>query len=272
MDIEGNGKLIYVNGKIESLADFDFKSIDRPLIYEVIRVMSGKPVFLEDHVERLISSAALSKIDLPLDRSNIIAGVKTYIKEEDILDNNIKILLGQGEQKYFLIYGIDSFYPDPSYYQKGIKTILYKHERENPNIKFMAGDFRARLGQELKKKDAFEAILYDQENKLLEGSRSNMFFIREGKIYTAASTRVLEGVTRKYILKAIEEENLDLIYRSIKKDEISSLDGAFMSGTSVDLLPIESIDDFSLDSASNEIFNLLLNKYREYLGDYLKKS
>ena len=63
--------------------------------------------------------------------------------------------------------------------------------------------------------------------------------------------------------------NIKIIEESIHIDDLNKLDGGFMSGTSVNVLPISTIDDIKLDSVNNpiikEINKEFINQIREYI-------
>ena len=77
-------------------------------------------------------------------------------------------------------------------YTEGVKTILYYGERENPNAKIVNDNFRAKVTEEIKKSNAFEAILVDRNGLITEGSKSNIFAIKDGKLITAKAEAVLK--------------------------------------------------------------------------------
>lgn len=266
MKSEAIKEYLTINGELVNTLDTNiFDLIEKP-IYEVIRVIDGIPLFLEDHLVRMRDSAKLVNKEVKRDDSKIIEDIKLLIENNHIENLNIKLLVEDvGNEELFLAYLIESYYPDEDLYNSGIHTILYKHERDNPNAKILKTDFKEDIKRELAEKNAFEAILVNNDNTISEGSRSNMFFVKNNKIYTAPAGNVLMGITRKYILKASVDLGIEIIEENINVDELNSLEGAFMSGTSVDVLPISTIDDIKLNSTVNTIIKKLISGYREYM-------
>lgn len=266
MKSEAIKKYFSINGEISEVEGTKiFDKIEKP-IYEVIRVIDGVPLFLQDHIERMRDSSKLINYKIERSDKDIKDDIKLLIDKNNIKNLNIKLLVSDVDNKQiFLAYFIESFYPPIEYYQEGIKTILYNHERPNPNAKVLLTDFKENIGKELKKSDAFEAILVNNDGTISEGSRSNMFFVKDKKIYTAPGGTVLMGITRKYILKSCEEENIEVIEENIKLDELKNIDGAFMSGTSVDVLPIKTIDDIKLNSMTDSTILKLIAGYNKFV-------
>ncbi|QEK11555.1 branched-chain amino acid aminotransferase [Crassaminicella thermophila] len=251
-----------------------FDNIISPIIYEVIRIIDGIPLFLEDHLERFRKSLDLLGVKLEKSDEEIKAEIFELIKINKCNQMNVKLLcsnLYEKEQDFF-VYFVKSHYPEPFLYKKGIHTILFYSERENPNAKVLNTSLRECVNEAIKKADAYEALLVNEDGYIMEGSRSNMFFVKKDVVYTAPAKDVLLGVTRNYIMKVCKMLNIKVVEKAIHEKEIASLDGAFMSGTSVNVLPIKSIDKIKMDSVDNQVINKILEGYLNEMKDYIKSQ
>ena len=272
MKPEAIEKFYMVNGKLESTNNMEiFKKIERSPIYEVIRVIEGVPLFLEEHLKRMRKSAYI--INYPIERTDkeIEEDIERLILQNEVKNLNIKLLCVDidGIGQVFLTYFIESFYPPVEYYQKGIHTILFHYERENPNAKIQRIFFKEEVARQLKEKKAFEALLVNKEGYIPEGSRSNMFFVKGKTIYTAPRGDVLLGITRKYIFDVCRELNIKVVEENINVKDLDKIDGAFISGTSVNVLPISSIDDIKLNSVNNNIIKEVNKAYIDKMEEYI---
>lgn len=261
-----------VNGRVESTANLDiFNHIEKPPIYEVIRAVEGVPLFLEDHLKRMYDSGEIIGYDIDKDKEDISKDIRSLILKNKVDNLNVKLLSTEIEDmgKVFLVYNIESFYPPEEYYKQGIHTTLFHYERSNPNAKVLFTSFKEDVAKALQEKNAFEALLVSKSGYIPEGSRSNIFFVKGDKVYTANGSDVLIGITRKHIFNVCEKLNIKIIEESIHIDDLNKLDGGFMSGTSVNVLPISTIDDIKLDSVNNpiikEINKEFINQIREYI-------
>lgn len=264
-----------VDGKLISTKDTAvFDKIGKPPIYEVIRLIDGIPLFLEDHLDRMRKSAELVGVNINRSDEDIGKDIRKLAEANDVKNLNVKLLVAilEGQGQVFLAYFIKSFYPPEEYYKEGIHTILFHHERENPNAKVQQASFREEVARELEKNKAFEALLVNKDGYITEGSRSNMFFIKENKIYTAPKGTVLLGITRKYIMEVCKESNIEVVEENIHVDDLKSLDGAFMSGTSVNVLPISTIDNIRLNSVENETIMKISDGYLEKVKEYIRSK
>lgn len=261
-----------LNGKLETTENLQiFNKIEKPPIYEVIRVIDGVPLFLEEHLNRMFDSAKLLNYDLGREEKEIREDIKNLILKNNIKKFNVKLLSTEveGKGKVFLVYFIESFYPPQEYYKDGIHTTLFYHERENPNAKVLFTSFKDNVSKVIKDNKAFEALLVSKNGYIPEGSRSNMFFVKGDKVYTAPESEVLIGITRKHIFNVCEKLNIKIVEESIHVDDLNKIEGAFMSGTSVNVLPIATIDKIKLNSMSNRIIVEINNSYINRIENYI---
>lgn len=252
-----------------------FEKINIPPIYEVIRVIDGVALFLEEHLDRMYKSAEIVDYKIKMAYEDIIDDIYRLIKLNEVKDLNVKILIYTIDGvENVLLYFIKSFYPSVDYYEDGIKTVLYNYERTNPNAKVLYSDYKEKIANLLEEKEAFEAILVNDDKTISEGSRSNMFFILGGKVYTAKGKDVLLGITRKHIVDICLENGIDLVEEAIDIDDIGKISGAIMTGTSVNALPIQKIDNYEINTVKdqiyreiNELYLLKINSYIENIKD-----
>jgi len=263
------------NGRLISTDDLDiFYSIEKPPIYEVIRVIDGIPLFLEDHLERMRISGELVGVSINRSDEEIEKDIMKLIEANGVENLNIKLLCAniEGEGQALLAYFIKSFYPPEEYYRDGIHTILFHHERENPNAKVLKSSFKEEVAKKLEENKAFEALLVNNDGYITEGSRSNMFFVKENKIYTAPKGTVLLGITRQHIMEVCKELSIEVVEENIHVDDLDRLEGAFMSGTSVNVLPISTIEDIRLNSVNNHIIRKIAKGYENKMKEYIKSK
>lgn len=263
------------NGKVLSTQNSEgFDEVSSPSIYEVIRVIDGVPLFFEEHIERMRSSAELLGGNISKDNSEILCEIKRLIDVNKSYNLNIKIVFSKFNQKdnVFLVYFIKSYYPEKEIYEKGVHTILFKSVRENPNIKVLNTGLKGKINRKLEEENAFEALLVNEKGYITEGSRSNIFFVKDNYVYTAPKGDVLLGITRHHIINVCKELNINVIEENIHIAQLNKIDGVFMTGTSVNVLPITSIEHRRYNSVDNNIISRVRNSYLEDMEKYIKKS
>jgi branched-chain amino acid aminotransferase len=87
----------------------------------------------------------------------------------------------------------------------------------------------------------FEGLLV-RKGRILEGLTSNFFYLTGGKLGTAAHG-VLNGVTRRQVIKIARESHMEVLYRSLQLVDISAIDEAFLTSSSRGIVPIVTINE-----------------------------
>ncbi len=265
---------IFLNEKWANPHDFNPTNFSKGVtIYEVIRVIEGIPLFLEEHLIRLESSAQQMNIKLWHSINQVKNTIHQLINKNEIQNGNIQILFNiqtSTALKQTVYQFIPSHYPVKSTYQKGVKCMLFSAERNQPGIKKTDLTLRESANQAIKKNKVFEVILIDRASNMGEGSRSNVFFIKDEIIFTAPNNKVLAGVTRQRILKICAKAEIKLIERNIHINELTQFDAAFLTGTSPKVLPISDIGSLAFNPA-NELLQKLIRLYDAEINSYLEK-
>ena len=241
-------------------------------IYEVIRVIDGIALYFEDHMERMRKSAEILGYTIHKSDKAVFEEVQELIKINNYPSLNIKLLCSDlhKENQDFVIYFMQSHYPTQETYQKGIHTILFESERENPNAKVVNSSLRQRVREAMQDTDAFEALLVNDEKYITEGSRSNIFFVKKDHLITAPPGDVLLGVTRMRIIEVCKSLGIEMKEELLHENALAEIEGAFMTGTSVNVLPIHSIDKRTYYSTDNILIQKVQKGYLEDMEDYIK--
>lgn len=258
----------FKNDKLVPTSDNQiFKKLGPDSVYEVIKIVKGVPLFLEEHMDRMRFSA--KNMEIPFDCSDLSIAEKIaeLVEINRVQNNNVKIICNRDD--IFLTYLVKSHYPAKSYYEKGVHTVLYEGERENPNLKTLKDAFKNRVKTLTQKENARDALLVNKEGYITEGARSNIFFVLGDTIYTPPADSVLEGITRKYILKICAAKGYKVQEKLLNTKVIKDLKGAFLTGTSIGFLPIASIGEHKIDSVKEPYLKEIINCFDQTMDDYI---
>ena len=243
-------------------------------IYEVVRVIDGIILFLDEHLERLYNSAKKSELRPFVEIPEIKKLLKRLLAANHLETGNIKIVFhyGNGEwEKNFKAYQIPYSYPSENDYRTGVNAGIFKFTRPAPEIKNWIGEFREKVNQLKIEKSWYETILQNKDGFITEGSQSNVFVIKKNKIYTAPTGMVLDGITRKKIIQICKKEDLDVKENAFDSDFLLSSDSVFLTGTSPKVLPVFQIGkkEFRVD---HQFLSVLMKKYDRMIANYIKEQ
>ena len=155
---------------------------------------------------------------------------------------------------------------------KGIHTILHEAERDNPNVKVIAATFRDKVNKSIENAGAYEALLVNNKGEITEGSKSNVFFVKDDVFYTAPAEDVLVGITRSRIIQLCLKLGYNIVEQPISVDFLEDIDGLFLTGTSPKVLPIASINERKYNSAGNSAIRAIHDAYNKLINDYIDKN
>jgi len=216
-------------------------------IFDFFLVRDRVAPYLSFHLDRFINSAALMKLDLSYSKEELTSLVNDLIAKNNIRNSSVKIMLtgGMSTDDFTLCPGKSSLViinkpyevKWPEAWKNGASLILAKYQREMPEAKTINYIRSVSLSQKLVETGAAE-ILYLDRNWVRECSRSNIFYVKEGCIYTPKS-KMLEGVTRRRILAL---EGFRIHVKDFKLDELLAADEVFITSTTKGVLPITSVD------------------------------
>ncbi|HKK40828.1 MAG TPA: aminotransferase class IV [Bacteroidales bacterium] len=239
------GKKFIMNGDLYPANHFDNSMVySGNSVYEVIRMVMGKPVFFHDHMERLATSASLQRKRRLADEETLKKDILRLTRADRKKIANLKIVFNyRKEENNYLVYFIEPIYPTENQYVNGVKGILYYAERKEPESKVINHKLRSSIYHKLILEGGYEAILVNEKDEITEGSRSNIFFLQHDRLVTAPDNCVLNGITRKHILDICKEHGIPVEKRCAGLNELSDFDAVFMTGTSPVVLPFCCIGD-----------------------------
>lgn len=263
------GKQYIINGIAADVSDFN-PGMSADIYYEVVRMIDGKYLFLQDHIERLRHSLSGSGIDLPNARS-ITESLRLLQLGNDFTLGNIRICIQKkpGEDTDLLCYFIPYLYPEICTYKSGVQLVTYPHERPNPGIKKWDDRFRSSVSAYIRDHGVYEAVLMNGHKQITEGSRSNIFFLNDdNRIITPPEKSVLPGITRKHVFAICAEEGIEILERPILLDELDEMTSCFISGTSPKILPIWQLDGFQF-AVDHPVLALLMDRFETLVKENL---
>ncbi len=97
--------------------------------------------------------------------------------------------------------------------------------------------------QEAKAAGYDEALLLDMHDHVAEAPGANVFFEKDGTLYTPSLGNILPGITRATVIELCAAHNIPVVETSFGIDTIKGTDAAFFCGTAAEVIGLESIDD-----------------------------
>jgi D-alanine transaminase len=244
-------------------------------VYEVIITYNFKPFKLDEHIDRLFYSANEIFLRVPYNKDEIKEIVNEGIKK--IEKPNLKIYIQLSRGSYERIHEFPPSYIKPNFFIifrefkrieddirfKGAKLFTYPDIRwERCDIKSLNLLPNVLAKQFSKSKGGFEA-LFIKNGKITECASSSFFAFIEDKLITHPLTNeILAGITRGEIIKIAKSLGFEVIERPIYINEIEKIQECFITSTTAEVLPINSIDNyhFAIGERTIKIYNEFIKR------------
>ena len=236
-------------------------------VFEGVRcyqLPQGPAIFrANEHIQRLLDSAKIYRIDVDFTREDIVNGMVEVVKNNGVSPCYIRpiILRGYGEA------GVNPFnsptevyicnYPWGKYLgsdaEQGVDVCVSSWTRIAPNtLPAMAKSGANYMNSQLIKMEAIingyvEGIALDVNGYVSEGSGENIFVVRNGVIQTAPlGNSVLPGITRDSVLQIAKSLGIPLVEQGIPRELLYLADEVFFSGTAAEITAVRSVDKISV--------------------------
>jgi branched-chain amino acid aminotransferase len=153
---------------------------------------------------------------------------------------------------------IEAWEMQPFLGEKLLRVFTSSFQRPNPKgfkIHAKAGGHYVNsilASQEAKAGGYDEALLTDMNGLVAEGPGANVFYEKDGKLYTPSTGNILPGITRATVFEICDELNIPVEERTFTTDELKEADAAFFCGTAAEVVGWESLDDVTFPKPWNE--------------------
>ena len=247
-------------------------------VFDFLITYNRRPFYLKEHVQRLENSA--EKIGLRLNHTNAeICGIveETIRRNTHHDESNIRIVYTGGissdgvtpEGNGILMVMVTPKLELPAWwYTDGAKIITVDIERFIPGAKSTNYLTAVWALQQAHHQDGIEAIYVDRHNRLLEGTTTNFFCFKDGKIITPELDHILPGVTRSVLMKLLEG-HFEIETRDILRDELESVDEVFITASNKEVVPIIQVDDLKIGNGTpGESTRKVMQLFRDYTTAY----
>jgi len=115
-----------------------------------------------------------------------------------------------------------------------------------------------------RKNGHYDAVFLDTDNTILEGTRTNLFVIKDSTLVTPPKEFVLDGVIRQTLIATAQKNGFTVKEEKIPLSDLENFDGAFLTSTSTKILPLVKIDDFIFPEIPQKLKELM-KMYDDFL-------
>jgi len=271
--------LLFLNGAFVKAADAKMDLYSQSLhygysVFEGIRsykTESGATNIFKatEHFDRFKASAEAINLPYTYNTQDLIAQTYKLLEFNNLGDAYIRPVVYAPANMSFTqntesFIFIQAWEMGPFLGDKRIRVMTSSFQRPNPKgFKIhakAAGHYVNSImaSQEAKAAGYDEALLLDMHDHVAEAPGANVFFEKDGTLYTPSLGNILPGITRATVLELCATHAIPVVETSFGIDAIKGADAAFFCGTAAEVIGLESIDDVPFtknwdDTASKKI-------------------
>jgi branched-chain amino acid aminotransferase len=277
--------LIFLNSKFVPEEKALVSVFDRGFLYgdglfEAVRILNGEPFRWQQHMQRFWHGANYLKIHPPLSSGEMEKIAEQLIAKNNLRDGLLRLNLSRG-------IGVRGYSPkdaDSPTFVMSVHALPKADAKNPPRWKLITASHRLpadeplaqfkssnKLPQILSRAEADdagadEALLLSTSGRVVEGTTSNLFWIRGKTICTPPlATGILPGVTRATVLEICRALKLQTKEIAPRARDLFSADGAFLSMSSWGIVEVGELDGRKL--RRSPLVKKLRDSYEKILRD-----
>ncbi len=282
---------VWLNGRILPVRKAKIPVFDRGFlfgdgVYETVRVYSGVPFRLEEHLDRMAQSAGRLGFRLPWGKSILTRALMATLQANRLKEARARYVVSRGEgvpdlqargklKPNVLIYATPYSPPSVKERTQGVPVVISKVVRNDrrgldPAIKSLNLLNNLLAKQDAWSKGAKDAIMLNARGQVTEATNANVFFIRRGIVCTPGlKSGILAGITRGIILELARRMGFPAREGLFGAGSLLRSDEVFLTASTIEILPVSRLDGRRF-LASRPYTRALQEAYRITVDDETK--
>ena len=277
---------VFLNGEIIPACEAKISPLDRSFtfgdgVYEVIPSYNQELFLFEEHLQRFKISLAKTFIPAPSELDNLEDILKKLHVKNKYHNQSFYIQITRGVQESRSHTASENIIPTLFINSQNLDINHYRvnankeglRVRLEDDIRWQRCDIKttALIGNILSMHDPsleiVDEILLHKDGILNEGSKSNVFLVKQGKVYTPSlKQNILPGVTRNFIISLLKKNNIEVFEEEISVDSIYECEELWLTSSTKEIQPVDFIDDYKIPTKKTE--QLIWNKALKFFNPY----
>jgi branched-chain amino acid aminotransferase len=207
-----------------------------------------------EHYDRLRRSAELMKIPFYYSTAQLVALTYETLQRNKLYDAYVRpivlcsanMALSKAKRSFL---AIEAWSWTNGYLSNQMKIMTSTYRRPNASAFHIEAKVSGHYVnsilacQEAKDNGFDEALLLDSDGYVAESSGANIFYEKDGTLYTPPRGAILPGITRATIFEICEELNIPVKEKRFFPSEMKGADAGFFCGTAAEVVALHSLDN-----------------------------
>lgn len=264
-DPKNDSLLVWVNGALLRRAEavvsvFDAGFVLGDGVWEGLRLVNGRLVFLDEHLDRLFRGAAQIRLDIGLDRRALAAALYETVEANSMRDGaHLRLMVTRGIKASpnqdprqaigpaTVVITAEHKVPPAELYTRGLALATSSFRTSGREIFDMRLNSHSRLNLiqallEAIEAGADEALMLDPRGFVASCNATNFFIVRDGVVRTSTGEYCFNGITRAHVIELCRDNGIAVELADFTLEEARAADEAFVTGTFGGVVPVASLD------------------------------
>lgn len=264
-DPRNDDVLIYVNGAFfkrdEAMVSvFDAGFVMGDGVWEGLRLVNGRIVALDEHLDRLFEGANSIQLDIGMTRAELVAALRETIDRNGMTDGvHIRLMVTRGKKKTptqdprfslgraTIVIIAEFKTPKPEAWAKGLSLLTSTIRCSTPDVFDLRLNSHSRLNFahaliQAINSGADEALMLDQHGFVASCNSTNFFIVRGEELWTSTGRFNFNGITRGKVIGLYSGAGGVVREKDFTLAEVYGATEAFVTGTLGGITPVTRID------------------------------
>jgi branched-chain amino acid aminotransferase len=247
-------------------------------VFSTLRIAHGVPFAFERHWARMKKDAAMLGVPFPEDRAAVGAVIGKLIEANQAPEATLRLVVVRNRggiwegpsDRPFDVIGLTTSVKD---WGLGVKLAAGERVRHAGSrfrgVKMLSWAINLRLLEEAQQQGFDEVLLRNERGEVCECTSANVFIARGGEVLTPPlESGCLPGVTREVLLDSIHVPGIPIREATLSLEDVEHADGVFITSTTRNLLPVDSIAGRPVNHAS-AVRDQLEAAFERYVEEYV---
>lgn len=240
--------------------------------FETMRVYDGRIAFVDEHLNRLLKALKILNIKINYRKSDFKKYLHGVIYLNKIKEGRLRLTIWQEKNVHLSIIATPYKPYALKEYRKGYRAIVYNplasRNKSNPYVKSIKYQFFLKAYHKAKVQRYDEAIVLNHQRQLMECSRSNIFFVKNGKLFTPhLKCGCLKGITRQNVIKLAKKFRIPFQNVFCSWEDLLSAQEVFITNSLIEIMPVTLINKKIIGSGKmGKVTQRFLREYRKLIS------
>lgn len=264
-DSRNDEVLLYVNGEFfkrdeAKISVFDAGFVLGDGVWEGLRLVKGRILALDEHMDRLYEGANAIQLDIGMTRDELVGAIQATLDRNGMTDGaHIRLMVTRGRKKTpnqdprfalgqaTIVIIAEYKTPKPESKAKGLTLFTSTIRCSGPDVFDLRLNSHSRLNfiQALIQAinaGADEALMLDPHGFVASCNSTNFFIVRKGELWTSTGRFNFKGITRAKAIDLYRKDGGTVREHDFTLAEVYGADEAFVTGTLGGITPVVRID------------------------------